>query len=188
MSRLVVSGYAGPEWKAVSVATRKTVDKYCKTHGMKFICQELEHTGRPLPWSKLTCISLGLASHDEVLWLDADVAVADLSKNIFDEVPASFCSAACRLVEQNGEPHFNTGVWVVRRKFLPDIVHAAMQDDLIHHKWWEQAAINRVASDKIFPLPEEWNTWSGSPESVHPRFRHACGLGTPENRLRWLFP
>jgi hypothetical protein len=78
-------------------------------------------------------------------------------------------------------------VFLVRRGFLPVLVNAAMQDDLVHHKWWEQAAINRLASFRIFQLPEEWNAWRGTSPDVHPRFRHACGMGDVASRRAWLF-
>ena len=186
-ARAIVTGYFGEQWKQIAKLTSVTVREYCRHHEIQFVGGELRPVARPASWAKLIAIAECLQSYDEVVWLDSDVVVADFSKNIFDEVPDGFSSASCRLTDSKGESHFNTGVWLVRRGFYSSLVCAAMQDDLVHHKWWEQAAINRIAANEMYSLPEEWNVWAGTSPQVHARFRHACGLGTAERRLSWLF-
>jgi hypothetical protein len=125
---------------------------------------------------KLSYIAEMLASHDEVLWLDADVLIEDESESVFDEFSSDErLHAMCLLEDNESERHFNCGVWICRRGVIPMIVLAAMEDDLIDHKWWEQAAVARhLIEFPPFVLSERWNHWSGSPASIKPRFRHAC--------------
>jgi len=185
--RIVVTGCSGDDWKQLSRETRKTVELYCSRHGVDFVFEELISSGRAPSWFKLVALASCLATHDEALWLDADVIACEDAANIFDAVPDEAPAAACLVNPRNEESHFNCGVLLVRRAFLPVLVEAAMQDDLIHHRWWEQAAINRLAFDRIFQLPDQWNVWSGTTSTATPMFRHACGLGDPEQRRRWLF-
>jgi hypothetical protein len=131
---------------------------------------------------KLVYIADALTTHDEVLWIDADVLVSQTCReSIFDCVP----SDAVQAMAQIGDPpHHNTGVWVIRREMLPALMLAAMSDQYIRHQWWEQAAIHEVTGQQQIPthtLDENWNHWSGSPDSVKPKFRHACGV---PDRLR----
>lgn len=189
MKRAVVSGYAGDEWKEVANSTWPSVESYARKWGCAFTGYKMPSIKRCPSWRKLICIADALASAEQVLWVDADVMVVDESESIFSVVPDSADQAACLLRDKSGNEHYNIGVWVVRRSMLPHIVTAAMDDDCVGHPWWEQLAINKIIASgavKTHAISEEWNFWEGSPESTHPRFRHACGIRDHNARLSFL--
>ncbi len=177
--RAVLSGHVGDRWSEIAAITYPRMARYASSVGATFLpyVGERVPSGRHPAWMKLVYVADALIEHDEVLWLDADVLVVDSDAgSVFDEVPDWAHHAMCL----HPDPiHPNTGVWVVRRPMLPAIVQAAMQDDCIEHKWWEQAAIIKVMQSERIPtavLGDEWNAWSGSPSDLKPKFRHACGM------------
>ena len=79
-----------------------------------------------------------LASHDVVLWIDADAVIVDGTRDIADEpAPDRFLG----LVRHGEVP--NTGVMLLRAgnlaRDLLDRTWSATR--LIHHPWWENAAL-----------------------------------------------
>lgn len=189
MKRAVISGFSGTEWSYLAKKTWPLMEQYAYRCHASFSGVSLRQTGRPPAWGKLTAIAAGLAENDEVLWLDADVSVETATKNVFDEIADGVSSGMCLLDDSDGRGHFNTGVWLVRRKFMPHIVSAAMMDEFVNHRWWEQAAVIAVIEKEQVPvqrLQDMWNVWSGSGDVQNPQFRHACGLGSVESRIRWL--
>ena len=192
MSRAIVSSCGGDRvWDEISSVTWPRMRSFATKHGHSFCSSPLPAgIQRPPSWLKLVRIAEALRDYDEVLWLDADVVVVDESMDMI--VPQSFCQAVV-------EHHFgegdvpNSGVWLVRRAMLGSLMEIAMSDIHTTHKWWEQAALiekmgycprstpcRRVRDSELleetFFLGEEWNCWTGSPQSVRPRFMHACGL------------
>jgi hypothetical protein len=168
------------EWRRIASLTWPGIERYAASIGAEFrghVC----HRGfaRPESWRKLVHICDALSDSDEVLWIDSDVVVAEsCTDNIFSQIPPEAFHAMAFL--SGNPPHFNAGVWALRRRILPSLMLAAMQDDLVHHSWWEQAAMHRVMesmpASSIATLDESWNHWTGSSGEITPRFRHACGL------------
>jgi hypothetical protein len=177
MTRAVVSGHTGNEWRDIAALTFPGFADYANRHGASFISFDpIADCGRPPAWSKLVAIAEAFADHDEVLWLDADVLIVDGSESLFDAVPGWADQA---LVEHPNPTHMNTGVWLLRRRMIPVVTLACMRDELIHHRWWEQAAINEITLERKIPthvLGGEWNRWHGDTSDTPPRFLHACGL------------
>lgn len=189
MSRAIVSGVSGEAYKSLAGVTWPAMRRYADRFGAEFVGEELKQIPRPVSWAKLPAIAAALSRYDEVLWLDADVCVRLASRNIFEEFSGNHSVAACWLSDENGRGHFNAGVLLSRRPFLEAIVLAAMQDDCVYHNWWEQAAINRLASSgriDIQRIGEEWNSWRGTRPEIVPQFRHACGFQTMADRVAWL--
>jgi hypothetical protein len=187
-ARAIVTGCSYDEpWKSVADKTWGSMARYAEAIGVAFHWYALQpHPSRHWSWQKLGCLASGLSTYDEVLWLDADVAVVDRSENIFDAVPESSDMAMARLTDGLGRQHFNCGVWLARRTSLPILMAAAMDDACIHHCWWEQAAINKLANESnTHALHERWNHWRGSPQDLKPMFRHACDLPGSE-RIRLI--
>ena len=177
MKRAIVSGVLGAAWMQIASVTWPHMRQYAEMHGCEFFGVELRDFGRPLSWSKLASIAECLASFDEVLWIDADVAVQKKDKLLFDDFLPGYSHGLCWMSDQTGQGHFNCGVWVARRSAMPLFVEAAMDDASLSHVWWEQAAVNKLAGR--YPpcrLPNEWNWWVGDPSDATARFRHACGL------------
>jgi hypothetical protein len=187
MTRAIVSGFSGSTYKNLADITWPAMVQYARTIGVEFHGVELSSGKRPPSWGKLAAVAGALAKHDEVLWIDVDVDVSRATRNIFNDFRPGFQAAACWLTDERGRGHYNCGIFLARRDFLETIVMAAMQDDCIHDDWWEQAAINRLASEQtVHRLGEEWNSWRGTSKEVVPQFRHACGIETPELRVAWL--
>jgi hypothetical protein len=142
---------------------------------------------RPAPWSKILILRELLERYPTVVWLDSDLVVVDTREDLpnFDGMMA--------LVEHETKEGLmpNSGVWVLRstdetREFL-DAVWA--QDDLIEHKWWENAAICRLLGYRLDPpgparrthwrerttlLDPRWNSIPDAPADC-PRIRHYPG-------------
>lgn len=174
--RIIASGYSGNGWKEIADLTWPAMRSYGRVFGIPFAAYVGRGDfGRPASWRKLIYIADCFATADEVLWLDADVAIVDSTKNIFDEFPRDTAQGMAR---HPNPDHWNMGVWLIRRQMLPVLMEAAMQDHCIHDNWWEQRAMNELTARFNIPtraLGEEWNCWVGSPADVSPRFRHACG-------------
>lgn len=181
--RIVVTGSTGAEWRALASVTYPGQAAYAVRHGAVFMDTIPRHGSRPPSWGKLVSIASCLANYDEVLWLDADVVVHDATESIFEDFPSYQAQAACRLRCPSGKDHWNLGVWLLRRDMMPYLVEAAMRDDLVHHPWWEQAAMNEIADTtgpSFHPLNLSWNAWPGDCKGPV-RFFHACGIkGTNE--------
>jgi hypothetical protein len=179
MKRVLVTGSTSDsDWPEICRVTLPRMMQYANRHGMDFWNSELISYSRPPAWGKLFSILSAFERADEVLWLDADVFVCDESLSPFEEFPKEFEHACCRQFCSERGPHWNTGVWAVRRSAIGILSAAAMQDDLIHHPWWEQAAVNRVCEElrsEPWHLGDEWNHYWQTPDTVKPRFRHACG-------------
>jgi hypothetical protein len=178
MTRAVVTGAIGDRWRAIADITWPRIQRYASSIGAMCYGFSESWTSRPPAWEKLIWIAEALAIHDEVLWLDADVLVCDraMGVSVFGEVSLE-CEQA--MVMHPNPDHYNTGVWALRDGMIPSLVAAAMEDDCVHHRWWEQAALHRVMERRQIAthrLPEEWNCWSGSPPEIEPFFRHACGM------------
>jgi hypothetical protein len=185
--RAVVSYIFGDDWRQVADTTWPAMSSYAKQHGVEFfgVVEKRSHLRRPASWMKLAIIADSLASHDEVLWIDPDVIIVDPSVSLFDECQKhGLHHGMCLLSDANGTQHYNAGVWMCRRGVLKALVMAAMEDDLIYHDWWEQAAVARHFDEfPPFTIDESWNHWAGGSPDVRPRFRHACQEKTPQAKV-----
>ena len=192
MAELIISAASGDYYESIAAVTRPTVEGYAARHRREFRFYEAKTLRRPLAWGKLIAIAEALSTHDTVLWIDADVVVALDAPDIFEVMERDAWQAmVCHKTHEGGVP--NTGVWLLRRAMLPSLVAAAMADDLVNHKWWEQAAILRLMGFSVDEGPchnlyesvlysrtqwldEAWNVWPGASKDIKPFFRHACGL------------
>jgi hypothetical protein len=175
----------------MSDMTWPLMERYADRYGCAPRRYELtpRYMRRPAAWAKLIAIADALVEHDEVLWLDADVVVVDGSQDVFSDFAAGAAQALMQHKTEEGVVP-NCGVWLVRREMVPFIVSAAMSDDLVFHRWWEQAAVLRLAGfsvgekcenveqtplyQKTHWLDEGWNSWAFTDAAVHKRFMHAC--------------
>lgn len=190
MKRIVVSAISGESWKPLADFAWPAMQDYAGRVGADFAGLSTSAQWRPASWSKLIAIAWGLSTHEEVLWLDADVDVRRATLDVFAELPPGRSFGLCRLTDERGVGHFNCGVMLCRRGVMPLIVEAAMCDHFSNHPWWEQAAINwligRADGDiGLFGLEAKWNAWSGG-SCDSPQFRHACGLSGVDAKLAWL--
>jgi len=129
--------------------------------------------------------------YELLLWLDADLVIVDRSLDIASELEEGrFLYLVEHTTAEGRMP--NTGVMMLRGgprtvSFL-DEVYA--QNDLIDHRWWENAAVCRLLGYDLDPVgpgePTEllsrytklisprWNAIRNAP-TAHPRIRHYPG-------------
>lgn len=190
MNRAIISYAEGEEHLKLAAMTWPLMEAYANRIGAEWHpYTEVPVVNRPPAWKKLVCMSHALSVFDEVLWLDADVVVADTA-DIFAGIPTDMSHALVEHHTDEGDVP-NTGVWICRRPMIPWITVAAMNDACVEHKWWEQAAILHLlgyemvhgrcmrTSDtellrKTHWLDERWNYCyfsKGEPAS----FIHPCG-------------
>ena len=191
--KILVSLAAGPHAEYLPYIKSRFAE-YAKLHGYEFkIYTETLDPLRPIAWSKIRILQETLRDFDEVLWLDADLWICDLTKDLAKQInPDSEIAWVYHNYENQSHP--NTGVMFLRR--TPNISklldQAYSQKDLINHPWWDQAGFMRVLGLdstihpigenqelKILPISEtklsnDWNSILEDRSKV-PIFRHFAG-------------
>jgi hypothetical protein len=165
--------------------------------------------GRPPAWGKVPIIYQLLDSYGVVVWIDADAAIVDTSRNIADELAPG---KDLYLVEHRGFTGdgelvtANTGVMMLRSgawsKRLLETAWA-VREDLIYHRWWENAAMLELLGYRVDPQPSqhervtewfvrthlldvEWNSMPHFCASPTPLINHYAGLPLAERKARML--
>jgi hypothetical protein len=191
MRKTIVSLGVGPQARLLALASR-SFRPYAARHGYELaLSREILDPSRPAPWSKIVLLRKLASKYDILLWLDADLVIVDRSVDIADELEDErYLYLAEHQTREGRMP--NSGVMLLRGgeqtvAFL-DEVYA--QRDLIHHRWWENAAICRllgynldpVAPGDPTPLLTDWTKlisprWNAIPDSPvrDPRIRHYPG-------------
>ncbi|HEU4974712.1 MAG TPA: hypothetical protein VFT50_06445 [Baekduia sp.] len=197
MSKAIASLGSGPAEPLLRVA-RRTFVPYAERHGYELhLHTEPVDGSRPVPWSKIPILRDLLARHEVVVWLDSDLMILDGRRDLAAELPETALMAMVEHVTKEGRMP-NSGVWVLRggdeAVALMDEIWA--QDDLIEHRWWENAAICRLLGYELDPvrpgeptpllartawLDGRWNAIPDAP-APRPRIRHYPGYA-PRTRL-----
>jgi hypothetical protein len=156
MSDLILTGWSGVMHGQMATHTLPVMQAYAARHGVELGCVNLASKAAPPSWMKVPAIGMALAAHERVLWLDADVVIADQAENIFDRLEADAWQA---LVEHETECGLvpNCGVWLVTREMAPWLQFAwdRMLDGFLDHPWWEQAAVMSMMGYRI-TLTDGW--------------------------------
>jgi len=152
----------GPHRELLQIA-RPTLEKYADGNGYELVA--IEHRlapDRPPSWGKVLLLHELVQQYDLVLWVDADALFVDPTRDVADEIqPFRFL----HLVEHRigDERVYNCGVMVLRggalsRRFLEAVWN---QHDLVHHEWWENAAVLRLLGFRLdHPIrPERVSPW-----------------------------
>jgi hypothetical protein len=178
------------------------MERYADWHGYDLITTPPRMLLRPPSWHKITAVLTALDTHDEVLWVDADVLILDDTVDLADEVDDQAWQAITRHHTREGEVP-SVGVWYVRQPMRPWLERAWTLTKYLHHRWWEQAAMLQLLGYRADPPPcrlsqptelyantfwlgEEWNQLHlqypadtvGEPVTTSPRFVHV-GPGSP---------
>jgi len=202
MRKAIVSLGAGPQQRLLALAAR-SFRPYAARHGYDLhLHTEGVDTSRPLPWSKVRLLQRLQESYELLLWLDADTVIVDQRTDLAGELdPARFLA----LVEHaaGGGRFPNSGVMALRTgatcaRFLDDVW---AQEDLIEHRWWENAAICRLLGYELEPvvrpgppttlrtqhlqlLDPRWNAIPDAP-ARRPHIRHYPGY-RPQVRAAFM--
>lgn len=136
--RFVVCSLWTPEFETFGPQTESNKRRYAEKHGYRFTCDRSVRSERPPAWSKLPIVWSEFGWSDWVFWLDADAAVSnpDIRLESLIDADADLILAA----DANG---LNTGSVLFRScGAVLDLLRSAWSaEHLIHHPWWEQAAI-----------------------------------------------
>jgi hypothetical protein len=191
MRRVIASIGVGPQSRLLFLAAR-SFRPYAARHGYELaLCRDTVDPTRPVPWSKIVLLRQLATSHDLILWLDADLMIVDRSLDIASELEEGrFLYLVEHHTKEGRMP--NSGVMLLRGgsetvAFLDDVY---AQEDLINHRWWENAAICRLLGYSLDPvgpadptplltnstklISPRWNAIRDAPVD-NPRIRHYPG-------------
>lgn len=205
MSRTVVlcSIGTGPHRELLDI-TRPSFERWAHRQGYDLDLRESSPTPeRPASWGKVRVIAERLATHDVVIWLDADTVVVDAGHDMAALVDRRR-PLALVAHEYHDQTVPNMGVFALRStRFARRLVrHLWAMDQYLHHKWWENAAlldllgydvstepIRRTRSTRlhrrIAVLDVAWNSIDLH-ASADPIVKHYPGLSNDERRRRML--
>jgi galactosyl transferase GMA12/MNN10 family len=197
VSKAIASLGCGPQEVLLGLAAR-TFRPYAARHGYELhLHTEPVDPSRPIPWSKVPILKDLLARHEVVVWLDADLMILDGRRDLADDLPEGRLMAMVEHHTKEGQMP-NSGVWVLRggddAVALMDEIWA--QEDLIDHRWWENAAICRLLGYSLDPVGPQAPTvltartawldgrWNAIPDAPapRPRIRHYPGYATRTRR------
>lgn len=120
--------------------------EYGRRYGYDLVIHtESADESRPPAWSKVKFLLDALVTHREVIWIDSDAIVLDMSRDLRKDV-ARKTDFAWVVHHYDDADYPNSGVMFLRSTpatiALLNAVYA--QEDLIEHPWWEQAALIRL--------------------------------------------
>jgi len=152
MKSLILTGWSGSTHAAMAKHTAPLMQAYANRHGHDFRSLALDGE-RPASWQKLPALFASLKTYDVVAWLDIDIVIAWPGADIVDELQPGKCQAVVEHLTECGRVP-NCGVWVVTREMKPTLEQAWVAgSDVVHHPWWEQAAIMRLMGYAVEPGP-----------------------------------
>jgi len=150
MSDIVMTGWSGLMFAEIASHTLPVIADYARKHGLQCGCANLAGS-RPPSWMKLVAIQHALDRHDRVVWVDADVVIANDSANIFDCLGENWQAVVEHHTPSGTVP--NCGVWVLTRQMLPVLAKAWEMVEYLNHPWWEQAAVLRLMGYAVTDIP-----------------------------------
>jgi hypothetical protein len=121
-----------------------------RAFGRRFDYDVVIHTesadqSRPPAWSKVKILLDALTTHQEVIWIDSDALVVDLTRDLRKDISRK-TDFAWVVHHFDGQDQPNSGLVFVRNtpRVIALLNAANEQEDLIDHPWWEQAAFIRL--------------------------------------------
>ena len=152
----------GPHQELLEIA-RPTLEKYADGNGYELVAVEEQLAPhRPASWGKVVLLHQLVQQYDVVLWVDADAVFVDPTRDVAAELqPFRFLHLVSHRI--GDERVYNCGVMALRggslsRRFLERVWN---QHDLVHHEWWENAAVLRLLGYRLDrPIrPERLSPW-----------------------------
>jgi hypothetical protein len=183
----------GPHRQLLDV-TGPALERYADRHGYEVrVVESRMAPTRPVSWEKVALLHALVDEYQLVCWVDADAVVLDTAPDVRREVDRA---RFLHLVEHrvDGERRPNAGVMVLHggrlaSRFLERVWD---QHQLVHHKWWESAAVAhllgyRVGASMRPARPSAWRplvgfldrSWNSIPDDPAPRPHVAHFPGLP---------
>lgn len=181
MRKAIVSLGAGAQARLLSLAA-PSFRSYAQRHGYELLLHTaVVDEDRPAPWSKIVLLRALATDYDLLLWLDADLVIVDRRVDIATELDDGRFLYLVEHVTSAGRMP-NSGVMMLRggpqaRAFLDEVYD---QRDLIHHRWWENAAICRLLGYELDPVSP------GQPTPLltdHTKLISGCWNSIPDARF-----
>lgn len=172
--------------------TREHHQKYCDLHNVDYQCiiddpaPELDkHKGN---WAKVKLVKQAMDKYINIIWLDADTIIKDISIDLRDAVQYGKIGACWQRIPQLPQGHWNVGALYVHSRaynFVDRWIDAypPPQDG-----WLEQGIFNRLGRETgtVVTLSDKWNATidvSMCPDAVVLGFH---GQGNPEYRYNMM--
>jgi len=188
---VIASLGAGRQQRLLWIA-RRSIGRYAARHGYQLsLHTHVVDESRPPAWSKVPILRELAAEHELVLWLDADLVIVDDSTDIATELePGRILYMVEHQTKEGRMP--NSGVMLLRggEETIAFLDEVYAQEDLVDHRWWENAAISRLLGYQLDPvgpgtptrlltertkfISPRWNSIPDAP-AAHPRIRHYPG-------------
>jgi hypothetical protein len=176
--------------------TGPTFERFAERHGYELVTGREIVGDAPCAWEKLRLTRELLDDHEEVLWIDADAMIVDVSRDIFEDLdPERSWGWVMHVAGNTLLP--NSGVLALRsRPATIELLESAwsLRERYANHPWWEQAAINELLGFVEVPsnnslrlgtptarmsavqfLGTEWNSIAID-QAPAPRIKHYAGL------------
>jgi len=150
--KAIASLGSGPHEQLLALAAR-SFRPYARRHGYDLhLHTQPVDASRPAPWSKVPIMRRLAATYDVVVWLDSDLVIVDGRPDLAAQLPDDRLMALAEHRTKEGSMP-NSGVMALRggpeaQAFLDEVW---AQEDLIAHKWWENAAICRLLGYELEP-------------------------------------
>mgnify|MGYP001812438031 FL=1 len=149
--------------------------------------------GRPPAWGKLALLRELLDGYERVVWLDVDAVIVDPSGDIFERAgQLKTCWLAVHRYDGLEIPNLGVIAMISTRWTKRFIERLWMNEQYVHHKWWENAAAlellgydvevprresrrRTTTSRRVGELDLSWNSIALDP-SPRPRIVHFPGM------------
>lgn len=188
MTRALVTFATGDHRRLLDLSLPRFA-AYAEAHDYDLHTEAPRMLLRPASWYKVPALLDLLEDYDEVLWLDADVVICDVGRDVADEVPPDKWQALVRHHTPDGEVP-NGGVWYARPLLRDALLAIWQRDRYLNHGWWEQAAlldllgyehqqrpVRLVEPSELYArthwLGLEWNSHEENDRHPRPVFAHA---------------
>ena len=128
------------------------LEEYADRHHYTLITDPPAVLERPPSWHKITALMAALDEYEEALWVDCDTVIVDPTLDVADEIPPEAWQAITLHHTHEGEVP-SAGVWYARQPLQPVLEAIWRHDEYLHHRWWEQAALQHLLGYTPNQLP-----------------------------------
>jgi len=197
-----VTGATGSNHMEMYKYTGPLMEKYANKHNYEFSFTDISQYGndRPASWYKILINKYYLSQQYTVLWIDVDIVILDGDTDILSEIPNNKIQSIVPHYTSDGTVP-NMGLWLLKPDMYEYMDKIWEQRDLIHHRWWEQAATLRLMGYADGPsrhvketelhnhthyLSSAWNwCYADTKKITNPKFIH-CTFPTMKQRLETI--